>query len=242
MNMMTDGHTVKRYNGEMNNLHSLVLQIGDLVRSQLANAALSLKTEDVNLAQETIDKDNEVNELDVQASDEIINLIAKRQPMARDLREIMTVGKIVTDLERVGDEARKIAKMTIHFYAGKQGAPNPQITRDIMKMVNFVDSMLKKAVQAFDELDLDLALEVIQMDVELDEDFKSALRYLSTFIMEDSRSVGHVVETVLGLRAMERMGGHAKNIAGYVVFLVKGVDVRHADMETVAEEVLSGIS
>ncbi len=239
MNMMTDGHTVKRYNCEMNNIHGLVLRIGDMVREQLINAALSLQTEDVNLAQAVIEKDNEVNELDVQASDEIVNLIAKRQPVARDLREILTVGKIVTDLERVGDEARKIAKLTIHFYDGQQSVPSPQIIRDIMKMVDFVNSMLKKAIQAFDGPDLELALEVIQMDVELDADFKSALRYLTTFIMEDSRSVGHVVETVLGLRAMERMGGHAKNIAGYVVFLVKGVDVRHENLESVTEEVFA---
>ncbi len=239
MNMMTDGHTVKRYNCEMNSLHGLVLQIGDLARGQLSDAALSLQTEDVSLAQAVIEKDNAVNELDVQASDEIVNLIAKRQPVARDLREILTVGKIVTDLERVGDEARKIAQLTVHFYAGQQSTPNPLIIRDIMKMVDFVDSMLKKALQAFDGPDLELALEVIQMDMELDEDFKSALRYLSTFIMEDSRSIGHVVETVLGLRAMERMGGHAKNIAGYVVYLVKGVDVRHEDLETVAGEVMT---
>lgn len=239
MNMMTDGHTVGRYNFEMNHLHSLVLLIGDLVRDQLNNAADSLKTEDTDLAQVVITRDDEVNELDVQASDEIVNMIAKRQPVARDLREILTVGKIVTDLERVGDEARKIAKLTIHFYSGQLTSPNPQIVRDILKMVEFVDEMLDKAMQSFDTLDLDLALEVIKMNDELTRDFKSALRRLSTFIMEDSRSVGHVVETVLGLRAMERIGGHAKNIAGYVVFLVKGVDVRHESLETVVEEVVA---
>ena len=237
MNMMTDGHTVNRYNSEMKHLHSLVLLIGDMVRDQLINAAESLRTEDTDLAQAVITRDDEVNELDVQASDEIVNMIAKRQPVARDLREILTVGKIATDLERVGDEARKIAKMTVLFCSGQLSAPNPQIMRDILKMVDFVDEMLEKAMQAFDRPDLDLALEVIQMNEELIGDFKSALRRLSTFIMEDSRSVGHVVETVLGLRAMERIGGHAKNIAGYVLFLVKGVDVRHANTEAVVEEV-----
>jgi phosphate transport system protein len=238
MNMMTDGHTVQRYNFEMNHLHSLVLQIGELVRNQLINAALSLEKEDLVLAKAVIDKDAEVNALDIQASDEIVNLIAKRQPVARDLREVLTVGNIVTDLERVGDEARKIAKLTLHFYSDKQKAPNVQIIHDLMKMVDVVDDMLKKSIQAFDGPDMGLALEVIKTDLELEDDFKAALRNLSTFIMEDSRSVGHAVETVLGLRAMERMGGHAKNIAGYVVFLVKGVDVRHEDLNAVAEEVL----
>ncbi len=239
MNEMTDGHTVKRYNCEMNHLHGLVILIGDLVREQLYRAAQSLETEDVVLAEAVIERDEEVNDLDVQASDEIVHLIAKRQPVARDLREILTVGKIVTDLERVGDEARKIAKMTLHFYDGQSAGPNPQIVRDILKMVEMVDEMLNMSLQSFDGPDLDIALEVIKMNDELYSDFKSALRHLSTFIMEDSRSVGHVVETVLGLRAIERIGGHAKNIAGYVLFLVKGVDVRHANLEVVAEQVNS---
>jgi phosphate transport system protein len=239
MNMMTEGHTVQRYNFEMNHLHGLVLQIAELVRKQLVDAALSLEKEDLELAKAVIEKDAEVNDLDIQASDEIVNLIAKRQPVARDLREVLTVGNIVTDLERVGDEARKIAKLTLHFYTDKQSAPNVQIVHDLMKMVDVVDDMLKKSIQAFDGPDMDLAVEVIKTDLELEDDFKAALRNLSTFIMEDSRSVGHVVETVLGLRAMERMGGHAKNIAGYVLFLVKGVDVRHESLEVVAEEVMS---
>lgn len=239
MNMMTDGHTVERYNSEMNHLHSLVLLIGDMVREQLKNAAESLVTEDVALAQAVIKRDDEVNELDVRASDEIVNMIAKRQPVARDLREILTVGKIVTDLERVGDEARKIAKLTIQFYSEQLLAPNPQILHDILRMVDYVDEMLEKAMQSFDKPDLDLALAVIKMNDELITDFKSALRSLSTFIMEDARNVGHVVDTVLGLRAMERIGGHAKNIAGYVLFLVKGVDVRHESLEAIAAEVLA---
>jgi phosphate transport system protein len=100
--------------------------------------------------------------------------------------------------------------------------------------------MLDKAIRSYNELDLDLAVKVIQMDLEIERDFSSSLRHLSTFILEDSRSIGHVVETVLGLRALERIGGHAKNIAGYVVFLVRGTDVRHEDLATVAAEVQSG--
>jgi phosphate transport system protein len=113
------------------------------------------------------------------------------------------------------------------------------ILRDIVKLSDFVDNMLDKAIRAYDDLDLELALEVIRMDTDLDTEFKCCLRRLSTFIMEDSRVVGHVVETVLGLRALERIGGHAKNIGGYVVFLVKGKDVRHEDLETVAAEIQS---
>jgi phosphate transport system protein len=239
MNDMTDGHTVQSYNDEMNQLHQHVMQIGKLVRDQLKRAVDSLEQEDAEFAREVIERDRLVNELDIEVDDEIVHIIARRQPMARDLREILTVSKIVTDLERCGDEARKIAMLCVHFYDHNTMSPSDVIVRDIVKLSEFVDDMLDKAIRAYDDLDLDLALEVIRMDIDLDTEFKCCLRHLSTFIMEDSRVVGHVVETVLGLRALERIGGHAKNIGGYVVFLVKGKDVRHEDLETVAAEVKS---
>ena len=237
---MTDGHTVKSFNKEMRQLHQHVLQIGELVRDQLKRAVDSLEQEDAESARDVIERDQLVNELDIEVDDEIIHLIAKRQPMAKDLREIITVGKIVTDLERCGDEARKIAILCVHFYDHNTTSPSDVIVRDVVKLSEFVDEMLDKALRAYDNLDLDLALEVIRMDVDLDTEFKCCLRRLSTFIMEDSRVVGHVVETVLGLRALERIGGHAKNIGGYVVFLVKGKDVRHEDLDAVAAEIQSG--
>ena len=239
MNKMTDGHTVQSYNDEMNQLHQHVMQIGELVRDQLSRAVTSLKEEDADAAREVIERDRLVNELDIEVDDEMVHIIAKRQPMARDLREILTVGKIVTDLERCGDEARKIAILCVHFYDHNTTSPSDVILRDIVKLSDFVDSMLDNAIRAYDDLDLELALETIRMDIDLDTEFKCCLRRLSTFIMEDSRVVGHVVETVLGLRALERIGGHAKNIGGYVVFLVKGKDVRHEDLESVAAEIQS---
>lgn len=239
MNEMTDGHTVSSYNEEMNHLHQHVMQIGELVRDQLKRAVKSLRNENADAAREVIERDQVVNEMDIEVDDEIVHIIAKRQPMARDLREILTVGKIVTDLERCGDEARKIAMLCVHLYDHNTTSPSDVILRDIVKLSEFVDIMLDKALCAYDDLDLELALEVIRMDIDLDTEFKCCLRRLSTFIMEDSRVVGHVVETVLGLRALERIGGHAKNIGGYVVFLVKGKDVRHEDLETVAAEIQS---
>jgi phosphate transport system protein len=240
MNDMTDGHTVQSYNDEMNQLHQHVMQIGELVRDQLKRAVDSLEQEDAESARDVIERDQLVNELDIEVDDEIVHIIAKRQPMAKDLREIMTVSKIVTDLERCGDEARKIAMLCVHFYDHNTMSPSDVILRDIVKLSEFVDDMLDKAIRAYNDLDLELALDAIRMDVDLDTEFKCCLRRLSTFIMEDSRVVGHVVETVLGLRALERIGGHAKNIGGYVVFLVKGKDVRHEDLETVAAEIQSG--
>lgn len=236
MNEMTDGHTVTSFDDEMKLLHDHVIKIGDLVRNQLCRAIKSLEEEDVDEARAVIDRDQEVNELDIKIDDEVIHLIAKRQPLAKDLREILTVNKIVTDLERVGDEARKIAMLCIHFYDHNTTSPSEVIVRDMVKMSVFIDEMLDKAVCAYDELDIDLALDAIRMDIELEIEFRSCLRRLSTFIMEDSRVVGHVVETVLGLRALERIGGHAKNIGGYVIFLVKGMDVRHDSLDEIVDE------
>ncbi|PLY17062.1 MAG: phosphate transport system regulatory protein PhoU [Sedimenticola sp.] len=238
MNDMTDGHTVKSFNSDMNRLHQLVLRISELARNQITDAVQCLEDEDISLAREVISKDQEINALDVKADEEVIRIIAKRQPMARDLREIMTINKIVADIERVGDLARRVARLTLHFYDGNNNPPNSHLLSDIPKIAAYADLMLEKAVRAFDELDPELALEVIKMDADLNEEFRSSLRRLSTYLMEDARSVGHVTDVVLGLRSLERIGSHAKNIARYVVFLVKGKDVRHESLEVVSAEVL----
>lgn len=238
MNNMIDGHTVKAYDEELQTINKLVVELGELGLDQLRRAVQTLKDEDTLAAGQVIDRDQKINDLDVLADEEIIRLIAKRQPVAKDLRDVLTVQKTVSDLERVGDEARKIANLTIHFFDnGKNNPPNNEILRDIYNMAEFVDRMLVISLESFNELDLHKALEVIRLDEKLYEEFRSALRRLSTFIMEDSRSVGHVVDIVLALRALERIGGHAKNIGGYVIFMVTGKDVRHEDLSAIATEI-----
>lgn len=239
MNHMTGGHTVRAYNLELKQLNELVLQLGTLSLDQLRRAVLTLKEEDPKAAGQVIDRDRKLNEIDMKADEEIIRLIAKRQPMAKDLRDILTVQKAVSDLERVGDEARKVANLTIHFFDHDKHSPNREVLRDIYKMADFVDDMLEDALESFETLDLEMSIEVIREDDNLDNEFRGALRRLSTFIMEDARSVGHVVDVVLTLRALERIGTHAKNIAGYVIFLVTGRDVRHVDLPAIEAEIRS---
>ena len=237
MNDLTSGHIVKAFNKELDKLNQLVMELGNLGLDQLRRAVQTLKDEDPKAAGQVIDRDQKMNDIDVQADEEIIRLIAKRQPVAKDLRDILTVQKTVSDLERVGDEARKIANLTIHFYDNGKTPPSNEILHDIYDMAEFVDEMLGLSLQAFADLDLDQALEVIRLDEKLYEDFRGGLRRLSTFIMEDSRNVGQVVDIVLALRALERIGGHAKNIGGYVIFLVTGKDVRHEDIQAIAAEI-----
>jgi phosphate transport system protein len=238
MNEMTEGHTVEKYNSELEHLHQLVLKMGGLVQDQICRAVRTLEDEDVEQARLVVDRDQKIDQLDVQADEEIIRLIAKRQPVARDLREVLAVQKIVSDLERIGDQARRLARLTLLFYEGDNSPPNYRLINDIPKLSNLVAGMLESALTAFDKLDPMLALEVIRADAELDEEMRSALRRLSTYLMEDSRSVGHVVDIAIGLRAVERIGGHTKYIANHTIFLITGKDVRHNSLEEVTAEVM----
>ena len=233
MNELTGGHTVHAFSDELSNLSKLVLKQGGLGRDQLRRAVQTLKDEDPKAAGHVIDRDREMNDLDMQVDDEIVRVIAKRQPVARDLRDILVVAKTIVGLERVGDEARKVANLTIHLFDVDKSPPNGQLLRDIFSMAEDVDGMLEKAMRAFETQDVELALEVIKDDDELYEEFRSSLRRLSTYLIEDARCVGHVVDIVLVLRALERIGGHAKNIGGYVIYLVTGKNVRHAAPETI---------
>jgi phosphate transport system protein len=237
MTEITEGHTVKRFDAEMSHLNQMVLEMGGLVMDQMQRALHALDEEDPEAAREVIDRDRLVNDLDVKIDDELVGLLARRQPMARDLRDLITVGKTVTDLERVGDQTRKIALLVERLYENTGSAPHWRLLQDIHTMADMGAGMLRRALEAFDDLDLDKAVDVIREDGMLEEQFQSALRRLSTFVMEDSRTVGHVVEATLGLRALERIGGHAKNIAGYVIYLGTGKDVRHVDLESILQEI-----
>lgn len=237
MSIQGDRHIFKRFDKEMQYLHDLVIQMGRLAVSQLEDALDTLKNEDPEKARVVISNDKKLNDLDLRADDEIIRLIALRQPVARDLRALISVGKIVAELERAGDEARKIAGLTIRFFKSGEKPPSEEILRDIHSLSAYVINMLEMAMQAFDDLNLDLAADVLVESAQLDDQLKSILRRLSTFIMEDSRNVGHFVDIVLGIRALERFGGHSSNIAGHIVFIEKGIDVRHTDDKTILRNI-----
>ncbi len=236
MTAKSDRHIFKRFDSEMNHLHGLVVKMGKLAVSQLRDAVSTLEQQDVAQARRVIENDKKLNDLDIEADDEIVRIIALRQPMARDLREIIAVSKIIAELERAGDEARKIAGLTIRFHADGGKAPSEPIVQDIYALAVYVDAMLAAVMRAFDSLDLEEALGVLEKGVKLDDQLQSILRRLSTFVMEDSRNIGHFVDIVLGIRALERFGGHAKNIAGHIVFIKHGTDVRHEGVESILRQ------
>nr|XP_061809749.1 phosphate-specific transport system accessory protein PhoU-like [Nerophis lumbriciformis] len=236
MTIQGDGHIFTRFDQEMKALHEMVVQMGLLANSQLNDAVETLRNEDVERAYEVINNDAKLNQLDIDADDKITMIIARRQPVAKDLRELIAVGKIVSELERAGDEARKIAGLTIRFFEGSSRPPNDEILRDIYSLSEYVIKMLEHSMRSFDALDLDGSIEVLNMGMKLDDQLQSILRHLSTFIMEDSRNVGNFVDIVLGIRALERFGGHAKNIAGHIVFIKNGIDVRHEGTDSILKQ------
>ena len=235
---LTDAHTVKRFGQELTELTSLVLRMGGLVEEQIHRAVMAISEEDLEVARDVIARDHVVNFLDVQADERIVNLLALRQPMGRDLRTIMSLGKAVTDLERIGDEARRIARIAVHIHEAPGTPPNRGLLRDVVPMSRLASRMLRDALDALARQDVEQAVEVARCDNELDQEFQAALRRLATYVMEDARNVGHTINATFAIKSLERIGDHSKNIAEYVIYLVKGKDVRHTSPETLRRDVL----
>ena len=227
-------HTLKQFDTELEEIRSRVLQMGGLVEQQIVGALEALTNGNVALAREVMGNDHMVNALEVAIDEDCSTVIARRQPAAKDLRMIMTVVKTITDLERVGDEAKKIAKMARAIHGGDTRAV-PRV--DLRGPADIAVAMLRKALDAFARLDLNLSAEVVRQDREVDAGFKAAMRQLITFMMEDPRTISSSLDLLFVARSIERIGDHAKNISEYVVYLVKGRDVRHIGLEAMEQEV-----
>ena len=204
MNERTEGHIVRRFDGELAGLRLLMLEMGGLVLDQVQRAVASIEREDLHAAREVIARDHLVNSYDSRIDEASVSLLARRQPMAGDLRVIMAIGKAVSDLERIGDEAKKIARMTLLLFARGASVPRRPLLRDVRPMAALATRMLGSALRAFDEMDADAALVVTEGDAELDREFRSASRRLSTYIMEDSRQLGHAINVLTAIKALER--------------------------------------
>lgn len=222
-----EGHTVRRFDGEMNQLHLKVLEMGGLALAQLRDALRALKNKDLALARGIAPRESQIDHLEVTADADVLGLIARRCPMGGDLRMVMAVSKSVTDLERIGDEAMRIANIALQIYGNDGSDPNEHLLRDVHVMGNFVVSALEKSLQAFDVLDESLANEAMAQQARLEEEFEAGLRRLITYVMEDARNIGFAVSVILIIKALERIGAHAQNVAEYVIFQARGLDVRH---------------
>lgn len=225
-----EGHTVHRFDGELSNLHMMILEMGGLVMDQVNASLRALREKNIPSAHLVIRREPKIDELEVKIDDEIVSVIALRCPVAKDLRITTATSKAVTDLERVADEAARIAHLTISIYDNETSDPSSHLLRDTINMGKLSLGMLKEALEIFDKLDAAKAEEMIKGHGELDVEFQSSLRRLTTYLLEDARNVGHTINIVLILKALERIGDHARNIAEYVVYLIKGEDVRHQQL------------
>jgi len=231
---MQTEHTFKQYDAELEALRSKVLEMGGLVELQIVHALEALVKLDTNLAKEVMFNDKRVNELEIQIDEDCSHIIARRQPAAGDLRMVMMMVKTITDLERIGDEATKIARTAQKIY-DEDRMYKPRFN-EVKSMVALVREMLRTALDGFARLDVSKTVEVAKQDELVDEQFRAAMRQLITFMLEDPRTISMSLEVLFVAKAIERIGDHAKNIAEYVVYMVKGIDVRHSSLEEIARE------
>jgi len=221
-------HIAKQFDADLENIRSRVLQMGGLVEQQIVHAFEALDSGDLALAEQVIATDHDVNRHEVELDEACAHLIARRQPAASDLRMIMAVIKTITDLERIGDEAKKIAKRAKQLHSMDAGFA-PKI--DLRHVAQRAVEMLRQALDAFARLDLNAAFDVVRQDKEVDTEFKSIMRQLITFMMEDPRTISRSLDVLFIAKSIERIGDHSKNMAEYVVYMVKGKDVRHTTVE-----------
>jgi len=233
--MAVTEHISKAFETDLDTTRTRVLQMGGLVEAQILAAIDAYASGESALIDQVIENERRVNGYEVAIDGACNHIVVKRQPAASDLRLIMGISKIVTDLERIGDEAQKIARMAkrIHEHGGQHAQRFPAVRHAAQIAV----SMLRHALDAFARLDVVAATEVLKEDSAIDEEFTSVLRQLITYMMEDPRTITPALEIVWVAKAIERIGDHAKNLAEQVIYIVKGTDVRHTSFADIEREV-----
>lgn len=224
---MPSEHSSKQYELDLEGIRSRVLQMGGMVEKQFYDAMICFRTLNVQEAERIIAADIEVNQMEVALDDACSHLIVKRQPAANDLRTVMATIKVITDLERIGDEATKIARAASAIH---QRGLVPIAHEEIVRvMAASAGRQLHDALDAFARMDEKQATRLIVADEEIDHEYRAVMRNAVTFMMEDPRTISAALDTVWVAKAIERIGDHAKNIAEYVIYIVEGKDIRHTD-------------
>jgi phosphate transport system protein len=224
-----EGHIVRTFDGDILNLRMQVLQMGGLAIDQVQRAVQALVRGDDDGARAVVSRNAQVVAYARAIEEDIVGLIARRQPVASDLKAVLTIGRIATDLERVGNAARKIGKLALEIDRDREAPPLQRFYNDVRKMSRLALAMLRDALDCFDRVDQEGALKVVHRDAEVDGEFQLALRELVTYVMEDQRHLGSTIQTVFVLKALERVGDHARNIAAVVPRFARRDDVTAAD-------------
>ncbi len=236
MTQYTEGHTVRAFDAELEQLRTLVLQMGGLVIDQLQRAVRAIRKRDIESAKLVVEREATVNQYDIDGEELIFNLLAKRQPMGADLRMIISYIRAITDLERCGDEAKKIAKIARRHI--EDGAEiDADFDESTESMGELAVEILRTAVEALDNADAENAIQAAKEDARLDAEYKRSVRSIHDAMISQPALVDVAADHVVVIKALERIGDHAKNIAKYVVFIVQGRDVRHVKPKALDKEI-----
>jgi len=228
---MPDKHLSTQFDSELNMVSSRVMELGGLVESQIRQAVYALSQFNADVADQVIENEARVNSLEVEIDRDLASIIGRRQPTAVDLRFLLAISKTTANLERVGDEAEKIARMVKSII--KTGNSRSLPASELRVAAEMASGLLRKALDAFARLDTQTALAIMKEDDLIDREFDGFLRILITYMMEDARTISASLDLLFIAKAIERIGDHAKNIAEFIIYIVKGDDVRHTSIEQI---------
>lgn len=228
---MPDKHLSTQFDSELNAVSSRVMEMGGLVESQIRQAIYALAQFNADAASQVLQTESRVNAMEVEIDRDLSSIIARRQPTARDLRLLMAISKTTANLERVGDEAAKIARMVRSII--DSGSARALPASELRVAADLASGLLRKALDALARLDTATALAILKEDDLIDKEFDGFVRKLITYMMEDPRTISASLDLLFLAKALERIGDHAKNIAEFIIYVVKGADVRHASIEQI---------
>ena len=234
---MTDKHLSTQFDAELTDICTRVLEMGGIAEAQVAQAIYALTQFSGETASQVLAREEQVNQLEVQIDRDLSSIIARRQPTARDLRLLIAVSKAIANLERVGDEAARVARTVQRLLNAGVSSRMRLPVGDLEFESELAIKQLRKALDAFARLDVEAALEVLKQDDQIDREFDGLMRKLITYMMEDPRTISSCIDLVFVAKAIERVGDHAKNLAEVIIYIVKGADVRHSSPEAVASMV-----
>jgi phosphate transport system protein len=230
---MSEKHLSTQFDAELSDISSRVLAMGGLAESQVAQGIYALVNFSGETASQVLQNEEKVNQMEVEIDRELTSIIARRQPTARDLRLLIAISKTIGNLERVGDEAARIARTVQRLINAGVSSRLRLPAADLSFEASLATASLRKALDGFARLDVAKALEVIKEDNQIDQEFEGLMRKLITYMMEDPRTISASIDLVFVAKAIERIGDHAKNLAEQIIYIVKGTDVRHNPVQTV---------
>ncbi|XQW85771.1 phosphate signaling complex protein PhoU [Thalassotalea piscium] len=228
-NLNLGRHISGQFNEDLERVINHVMQMGGLVEKQLSDALSAVHDADEELARKVHKNDYQINNLEVSIDDECTRIIAKRQPAAGDLRLIMAIVKTIADLERIGDEVKKIAQVALESLSGQQ----KDLLINLDNLGRRVLEFLQATLDAFTRMDVEAAIATHQSDAKIDREYEALMRQLMTYMMEEPRTIPQVMSVIWSARALERIGDRCQNICEYIIYFVKGKVVRHTTADDI---------